>query len=411
MQAEVISIGDELLIGKTINTNAAWIGSELSNISIVVKWSQTISDNREAIRQAFDTAFERSNLIIVTGGLGPTKDDITKHVLCEYFNTELEINSEVLARIEGFFVKRKRPMLEVNIQQAALPKSCVVIHNYQGTACGMWFEKNGKVLVSLPGVPYEMQGMMKGELLARFSTYFKVKSLYHKTILTTGIGESFLAETMKDWEKRILDRGFGLAFLPSPGQVKLRITSNTGMKDKTEIDTFFEELKQTLPQHVFGQEDESLTGVTGDLLRRASKQLGTVESCTGGGLASEIISVPGASDYFRGSIVSYHEQVKTDLAHVPSETSSRFGVVSQETAEAMALGGKKQLKVDYCLATTGVAGPNDDGEIIAGTIWIALATPTGVISKKYTFGDNRERNIQMAIYAALNLLRMELLAL
>ncbi|MGV3629816.1 MAG: competence/damage-inducible protein A [Bacteroidota bacterium] len=410
MRAEIISIGDELLIGQTINTNASWIGAELAAIGIRTANGQVISDTKEAIVSAFDLAFSRSELIIVTGGLGPTKDDITKYVLCDYFQTSLEINQEVLQRIESYFANRKRPMLEVNIRQAALPASCEVIGNYLGTASGMWFEKEGKVLVSLPGVPYEMKGMMENILLDKIRRHFKVKALYHKTIHTTGIGESYLAEEMKDWEERILADGFGLAYLPSPGMVKLRISSYKGEEDSARIEAYCEELKERLPYHVFGEGEQTLSKVVGALLLRSGETLATVESCTGGGIANDLVSAPGATTYLKGGLVTYTEEMKTRLAGVPAGLIKEFGVVSQETAEAMARGGKERLGTEYCLSCTGFAGPDGgDAQNPVGTIWISLATPDEIISKKLNLGENRERNIKMTIFAALNLLRFTLL--
>jgi nicotinamide-nucleotide amidase len=410
MQAEIISIGDELLIGQTINTNASWIGAELSLIGIPVKWGIAVADDQEAILQAVDQAMNRSELVIVTGGLGPTKDDITKHTLCQYFDTTLEINAEVLQRIEAIFKNKNRPMLDVNTQQAALPKSCEVIHNFHGTASGMWFEKNGSILVSLPGVPYEMKGMMKDFLLEKFQQRFQVSALYHRTILTTGLGESYLADKMADWENRIREAGFGLAYLPSPGMVKLRITSSKGEIDAPQIDAFFEELKERMPMYVFGEENDTLNCVVGKLLKSQQKTLGTVESCTSGGLAKYITEIPGASDYFQGSLVTYSNRLKKLIANVQLDTLENFGAVSEQTVSEMAMGGLKKLGVDYCISTSGTAGP-DGGteEIPVGTIWISVASKEKVISKKLNLGDNRERNVQMTIFASLNLLRCVLL--
>lgn len=409
MKAEIISIGDELLLGQTVNTNASWLGSELALIGIRVANGQVISDSREAIMAAFDLAFDRSELIIVTGGLGPTKDDITKQVLCDYFNTSLQINPEVLERIESYFASRKRVMLEVNRMQAALPECCEVIVNQLGTASGMWFGKEGKVLISLPGVPYEMKGMMQNVLLDKIKDHFKVNSLYYKTVLTTGIGESYLAEEMKDWEERVLADGLGLAYLPSPGMVKLRLTSYKGQEDKERIEAYYEELKNRLPYYAFGEGEQNLAQIVGTLLLENDESLSTVESCTAGGIANEIVSASGASKYFKGGFVTYKEDMKIKLAGVPADTIKKYGVVSQETAEAMAKGVRERLDTDYCLSCTGLAGPEGDGEHPVGTIWIALATRQEIISKKLNLGENRERNIKMTIFAALNLLRFTLL--
>lgn len=410
MQAEIISIGDELLIGQTINTNASWIGAELAALGIAVKWVVTIADDRRAILDSIDTAMKRSRLVIVTGGLGPTKDDITKHTLCEYFETVLEINQEALERITEMFRRRNRPMLETNVQQAALPKACEVIHNFHGTASGMWFEKHGSVLVSLPGVPYEMKGLMQDTLLRRFRERFQVSSLYHRTILTTGIGESFIADKMADWENRIRAAGLGLAYLPSPGMVKLRITSARGEQDAPAIAGYFEELRQAMPYHVYGEETDTLPGVVGKLLRERGQTAGTVESCTGGGIANAVIAVAGASDYFAGGLVTYSNELKQKLAGVKAETLMSHGAVSEETVREMAEGGLKALNVDYCMAVSGVAGPDGGTETKpVGYVWISVATKEKTVARQFNFGDKREFNIQMSIFAALNLLRSVLL--
>lgn len=410
MKAEIISIGDELLIGQTINTNASWLGSELALINVKVENCQTISDKREAIIDAFDLAFKRSDLIIVTGGLGPTKDDITKHVLCEYFHTELIINQEALKRIQDFFVKKNKVMLDINNLQAALPACCEMIPNYQGTASGMWFEKDGKILISLPGVPYEMKAMMKECLLPKISKYFQVKALYHKTMLTTGIGESYLADIIKDIENQILNQNFSLAYLPSPGMVRLRITSPNGNQDKEIIDQYFYQMQSLIPDNVFGFENDSLSKIIGEKLNFIKKTIGTVESCTAGGIANEIVSIPGSSSYYQGSIVAYSYELKSKLLNVNPKTLEGFGAVSEETVKEMVLGGLKMLNTDFCIATTGIAGPGGGTEDKpVGTVWVAVASKEKIVTKCFYFGDNRERNMKMTIFAALNLLRINFL--
>lgn len=410
MQAEIISIGDELLLGQTINTNAAWIGAELSQIGIPVQFSSCIADEKEAILFSFRQALERADIVLVTGGLGPTKDDITKHVLCEYFETELEINPAVLERITAFFTQRGREMLEVNRLQAALPKKALIFENNHGTASGMGFEQNGKILISMPGVPYEMKGLMKDSILAYLHQKFQTKSVYHKTILTTGIGESFLAEKMADWENRIRAAELSLAYLPSPGLVKLRITSSKGESDAGLINSFFQEINKELPQFVYGYESDSLSEVVGELLRMQGKTVGTVESCTGGGIGNYIVQTPGSSAYFEGGIISYSNRLKMEMVGVSEQTLERFGAVSEETVREMAHFGREKLSVDYGVAVSGIAGPEGGSEEKpVGTVWIAVASEHKVITKKYNFGLHRERTIQMTIFAALNLLRCSLL--
>lgn len=412
MRAELLSIGDELLIGQTINTNASWLGQECSRLGIRVVQVTTISDDKQLIKNAIDQAFERADLILVTGGLGPTKDDITKHTLCEYFNTELEIHLPTLQRIEHFFAQRNRPMLETNIRQAELPKACTILENKNGTADGMWFEKDGKILVSMPGVPYEMKGIMSDEVFPRIMEKFDLKALYHKTILTQGIGESFLADQIQDWENDVRSKGLGLAYLPSPGMVKLRLTSYEGESRANEIDDLFQHLKDRFPNYIYGEEQDTLQLVLGQLLRSKGLTIGTVESCTGGSLAQSLVSVSGASDYFKGGIISYTNELKKQLVHVSQDNLTNFGAVSREVVEEMAKNGRKELDVDICISTSGVAGP-DGGSVEkpVGTVWIGIATKEKVFSKKFHFGDHRERNILMTVLTALNLVRCEILGI
>ena len=410
MRADILSIGDELLIGQTINTNASWLGKELSSRGIRIMQTTAIPDDKDLIKKAIDEALTRSELVVITGGLGPTKDDITKYTLCEYFDTELEIHLPTLVKIENYFSQRNRPMLEVNIKQAELPKSCEILNNDYGTAAGMWFEKNGKIVISLPGVPYEMKGIMMEEAIPRLKERFEMKSLYHVTMMTQGIGESFLAEYIKDWEDKVRSSGLGLAYLPSPGMVKLRLTSYEGEERQAEIDQLFKEVENLLPQHVYSYGDVSLTKVLGDILRQKGMTIGTAESCTGGALAAELVSIPGSSDYFSGGILTYSNKLKQDLAEVKEADLIQFGAVSREVVEQMALNGLKKLGVDVCISTSGVAGPTGGSdEKPVGTVWIAIALKNRVVSRIFRFGDNRERNIQMTVLSALNFARCEIL--
>src|SRR5574343_24045 len=410
MRAEILSIGDELLIGQTVNTNASWLGQECSKLGIRIVHVTTISDEKQLIKDAVNDAFSRADLVLVTGGLGPTKDDITKYTLCEYFDSELEIHLPTLQRIEAFFSKRNRPMLEVNIRQAELPKKCTILENVNGTAAGMWFEKDGKILISMPGVPYEMKGIMIDQAFPRLKEKFALKALYHKTLMTQGIGESFLADQIQDWENEVREKGLGLAYLPSPGMVKLRLTSYEGESRAEEIDTYFKQLEERFPNYVYGKEDETIQLVLGRLLREKKMTIGTVESCTGGSLAQTLVSVPGASDYFQGSFLTYTNELKNRLVDVSKHDLDTAGAVSREVVEQMAKNGREKLGVDICVSTSGVAGP-DGGteELPVGTIWIGIATKDKVSAKKFQFGDHRERNIQMTVLTALNLVRCEIL--
>jgi nicotinamide-nucleotide amidase len=410
MNVIVISIGDELLIGQTVNTNASWIGQEISKIGGNILEGLTISDKAQEILTTVEYSINKADVIIITGGLGPTKDDITKHTLASYFDTELEIHQPTLDKITAYFSMRKRPMLESNIQQAALPKDCTILSNNYGTAAGMWFEKNGKIVISLPGVPYEMKGIMSEEVFPRMKERFQLNSMYHKTILTQGIGESFLAEQLTEWENRVRAEGFGLAYLPSPGIVKLRISSPNGEQDKTIIEDYLSEVKNTLPEAVFGYENENLPEIIGKLLRENNLKIGTVESCTSGLLANQIVSVSGASDYFEGSLLTYSYKLKEEVLGISNSTLVENGAVSEIVAIEMAEKGLEKLDVDICLSTTGIAGPlggTDDKPV--GLVWIGLATKNGVKARKFQFGDNRERNLQMTVLSSLNWLRYELI--
>jgi nicotinamide-nucleotide amidase len=410
MNVIVISIGDELLIGQTVNTNASWIGQEISKIGGNILEGLTISDKAQEILTTVEYSINKADVIIITGGLGPTKDDITKHTLASYFDTELEIHQPTLDKITAYFSMRKRPMLESNIQQAALPKDCTILSNNYGTAAGMWFEKNGKIVISLPGVPYEMKGIMSEEVFPRMKERFQLNSMYHKTILTQGIGESFLAEQLTEWENRVRAEGFGLAYLPSPGIVKLRISSPNGEQDKAIIEDYLSEVKNTLPEAVFGYENENLPEIIGKLLRENNLKIGTVESCTSGLLANQIVSVSGASDYFEGSLLTYSYKLKEEVLGISNSTLLENGAVSEIVALQMAEKGLEKLDVDICLSTTGIAGPlggTDDKPV--GLVWIGLATKNGVKARKFQFGDNRERNLQMTVLSALNWLRYELI--
>lgn len=411
MRAEIISIGDELLIGQTINTNASWMGQQLSSMGIRVVQVTTISDDEELIRVALDQALSRAELIFVTGGLGPTKDDITKYTLASYFNTDLVMHEPTRERIEAFFKSRNRPMLEVNIKQAELPRNCTILPNDCGTAAGMWFDHEGKVIISMPGVPYEMKGIMEHYALPKIKEQFNLKAMYHRTLLTQGIGESFLADELTDWENRLRASGLSLAYLPSPGMVKLRITSFEGESRKDELEAYFEEVIARFPKHVFGRENDTLSEVVGNLLLEQHATVGTVESCTGGAIAQALVQTPGSSAYFQGGYLTYSYALKQQLVQVDARTLESYGAVSQEVVEQMALNGRKNLGVDYCVAASGIAGPDGgmEGKPV-GTVWIAVAHPNGVVAKRFQFGDNRGRNIQMSVLTALNLLRCQLVS-
>ena len=412
MLAEIITIGDELLIGQTIDTNGSWIGEKLNSIGLQVSHITSIQDKREQILNALKLASERSNLVIVTGGLGPTNDDITKHTLCEYFESDLTLNTDILKKIEDYFKSKNLEMLKVNKDQALLPHNCLVLENIRGTASGMWFEKKGVVYISLPGVPYEMKGIMNENGLSRIIERFSKGKVVNKTVKTHGLGESYLAEIIKKWEQDLVEDNVSLAYLPSPGIVKLRLTA-IGENEQLlldKIENYIDQLIQLIPDYIFGFENDSLESVVGDLLRNKQQTLSLAESCTGGNISKMITSVSGCSDYFKGSVIAYSNEIKHRMLLVENEKIEFYGAVSREVVEQMALGLAKKFNTDYGLATSGIAGPTGGTkEKPVGTVWIAVANAEKVISKKFNFGNSRERNITISSLAALNMLRLELL--
>lgn len=415
MKAEIITIGDEILIGQTIDTNSAWLAEHLHPLGIRVNRIVTITDTRDAIREAAEEAFKRADLVLMTGGLGPTRDDITKETLAEFFETELERNQEVLKGIEDFFRSRDRPVLEVNRAQADLPKGAVILKNTRGTAQGMWFDQNGKVLISMPGVPYEMKGIMNDGGFDMLRKRFKTPKIIHKTVLTLGIGESFLADVMSDWETALRNEGLALAYLPSPGLVRLRLSgfadNGTFEAVSARIDHYIKELRRRMPQHVFGFEKETIAEVTGRLLRERGATLSVAESCTGGYVAHLLTLVPGASDYFKGGVTAYANSAKTELLGVPADLIGRHGAVSEPVVRAMAEGARKRFNTTYALATSGVAGP-DGGtpEKPVGTVWMAVAGPETTVAQCLKMGRSRKGNISVSGLMALNWLRNEILS-
>jgi nicotinamide-nucleotide amidase len=410
MKIELINIGDELLIGQTVNTNASWLGSFFAERGVRIYKTTVITDEREDILNQIQAASERSDVVIITGGLGPTKDDITKKTLADLFNSPMVMNEDMLAKNTAYFARSGRPMLQINIDQALVPACCEVLINENGTAPGMLF-RNGKTLIfSLPGVPYEMKAFIENQVFPILQNEFEITDIYHESIMTTGRGESFLADKIEDWENRMRGDGLSLAYLPSPGIVRLRVSSYKGQKEQQKVKTYLTELIDLLGDDYYGREGETLSSVVGKYLSQLGMTLSTVESCTSGSLASEIVKTSGASKYYEGSLLTYSYAMKTQLAGVAPEIYEKHGAVSQECVEAMALGGKGRLQSDFCLATSGIAGP-DGGtpEKPVGTVWIALAHHNGVVSKLFHFPGNRERNIHMSVLAALNMLRLHLI--
>jgi len=410
--AEIISIGDELLIGQVVNTNASWISEQLNLAGIKVHQVSTISDNREHILTALKEAEKRVDIILITGGLGPTKDDITKETLCEYFDTHLIFSETVFSDIVKLFGKRGLTISSPNRKQAEIPEACTPVTNYHGSAAGMWFEKAGKVFVSLPGVPFEMKPMISEYIIPEIQKRYKAKAIVHKTVLTQGIGESWLAQKIEAWEDR-LPENIKLAYLPQPGIVRLRLTASGKNKKELE-DQVGGEIKKMLkiiPKYFFGYDKDQLFELVGELLRKKNQSLSTAESCTGGYIAHLITSVAGSSDYFKGSVVAYANKVKQEVLEVKEQSLIDFGAVSEEVVKQMADGARNKFQTDYAIATSGIAGPGGGTkEKPVGTTWIAIATPGKTIVQHFLFGEHRERNIRKTALTALNMLRKELLS-
>lgn len=411
MQAEVITIGDEILIGQIVDTNSAWIGEQLNLNGIKLHQITSISDDEEHIYHALDSVHSKTSLVLITGGLGPTKDDITKTTLAKYFKTELEFHQPTYDHIKKLFARFNLEVTDTNRAQAYLPSSCTIIPNNNGTAPAMWFERDGVVFVSMPGVPYEMKGIVENEIIPRVKKHFRTPNIIHRTVLTQGIGESFLADKIKDWEDSLVAEEIKLAYLPSPGVVRLRL-SISGESEEVllgRINGKIRELQKLIPQHIYGYDKELMEEIVGRLLVEQGKTLATAESCTGGMIAQKITSVPGSSVYYMGSLVTYSYQSKVDMLGVKQETLDKYGAVSEQTVLEMVTAVKERFNTDYALSTSGIAGPTGGTpEKPVGTVWIAIATPSGVKAKKFLFGDNRERNTKRSTLAAMEMLRREL---
>ncbi len=412
MIAEIISIGDELLVGQVVNTNSTWIARQLNEIGIPVVQISAIADDATAIKTALDEAFSRADVILVTGGLGPTKDDITKHTLCEYFSTNLVFHQPSFENIERLFTLRGAKIIEVNRRQAEIPANCTPFLNQYGTAPGMWFKKDNKVLVSLPGVPFEMEAMMEKDVLPRLAGGINDRIVVHKTILTQGIGESALAELIEAWEVN-LPGNMKLAYLPQPGIVRLRLTAYGESKEKTlqEVEQQVSSLRKLIPDLIFGYGNDTLEEVTGRLLKEKNLTLSTAESCTGGYLSHLVTSVPGSSDYYTGSVIAYSNRIKEEMLGVSGKTLEEFGAVSEQVVREMAEGARKRFDTDFAVSISGIAGP-DGGTVEkpVGTVWIAVASKNRTVARKFSFGEHRGRNIRRAALAGLNMLRVEVIS-
>ena len=412
MQAEIITIGDEILIGQILDSNSKWIAEELNKIGVSVYQITSIQDDKDHILKALKEAQLNCDIVIVTGGLGPTKDDITKLTLAEYFSDTLIFNEEIAAHIKALFAKSNYPFTEVNKNQALVPSKCIAFKNELGTAPGMWFHENNKVVVSLAGVPYEMKGLMTNSVLPKLVETYHLPFIVHKTIQTYGMGESMLAEKIEDWETN-LPNFISLAYLPSFGKVRLRLTAKGSKKEILEeaIAKNVVILQKLIGDIIVGyEENESLEAVIGKLLKEKKSTLATAESCTGGNIAKMITSIPGSSNYFVGSVVAYQAAIKIKELQVAEALITNYSVVSSQVAEAMAKGIQQKFKTDYAIATTGNAGPTTDlTDKTVGVVYIAIATPTGVFSEEFSFGKPREKVIERTSNKALELLRKEIL--
>ena len=411
MNSEIITIGDELLIGQVIDTNSAWIGQELSKIGVKVLQKNSIGDTREAILDALYKASKQSSIVILTGGLGPTKDDITKHTLCEFFQTQLVQNEKVLKWVISIFTMRNLPMLESNNQQAMVPENCEVLWNKNGTAPGMWFKVKDVIYISLPGVPFEMKTIFTEEVIPKLLQQFQFPTILHKTILTCNIGESFLAKRIENLENELPEH-IKLAYLPSVGMVRLRFSAfgNNLTILENELTSIIEKLYKLIGNYIYGEGDDNLAEVLGKLLLQSKKSLATAESCSGGYIAHQITSIPGSSAYFKGAIISYDNAVKIEQLNVPENIIESFGAVSEACVSTMANNVRKLLKTDYAIATSGVAGPGGGTpEKPVGTVWIAVSSEKETKATVFNFGDNRERTIQRTAIQGLDMLRKLLL--
>jgi nicotinamide-nucleotide amidase len=412
VQASIITIGDELLIGQTVDTNSAFIAQELNKLGIWVKRRIAIGDKREDILDALGTESKECKIVIITGGLGPTADDITKPTLCEFFDAKLVVDEGALENVKYIFTRINRPLIERNLKQAEVPDKCIVLPNLRGTAPGMWFEKEGIVYASLPGVPHEMEGLLINSVLPKLKEHFQMPAIVHKTLFTAGKGESEIAELLVEFENN-LPVHVKLAYLPSYGMVKLRLTGkgNEQHQLEEEISALANGLKSIVKEWLVAEEDISLQEALNKLLKQENKTLATAESCTGGFIAHLITSIPGSSAIFNGGVISYANEVKVSVLGVKRNTLEQFGAVSEQTVIEMAEGVTRQMNTTYGLATSGIMGP-DGGtpEKPVGTVWIAVTNGSLTKTQKFQFRFDRKRNIQLTANAALNMMRLFILA-
>jgi nicotinamide-nucleotide amidase len=411
VRAEIITIGDEILYGQILDTNTQWISFELDKLGIKTVRKSSVGDSEEEITAIFNEAKSRADVVFITGGLGPTKDDLTKKVLADYFHCDLEMNEEALKDVTEFFLKRGRELTDINRGQALLPTKALFIPNKQGTAPCMWFDEFGVIWISMPGVPFEMKAIMEHEVIPKLITHFKSPIIYHKVIKTIGIGESYLSDLIQDWELSLPEH-IKLAYLPSLGIVKLRLTAFGEDLDwlKSEVDEQINNLLPQIKSYVFGYDKDEISDVVGQLLVNQKATIALAESCTGGHLAHQFTQVAGSSEYFVGGVISYSNDIKRNFLNVPKSILINDGAVSEACVTTMAQGIREKFNVSYGLATSGIAGPSGGSiEKPVGTVWIALAYPGGVITRKLQLGGNRLQNIYMTSLNSLNLIRRFLL--
>lgn len=413
MKAAIVTIGDEILIGQIVDTNSEFIAKSLDKIGIETHEMLSISDDRQHILDTFALLQNKVEVVVITGGLGPTKDDITKHTLCEYFEDTLVRNAEVENHVIDLIERALgRVASQINKDQALVPSKCTVLYNQVGTAPGMWIKKENTVFISLPGVPYEMKYLIENQVIPKLVREYQRPYIVHKTILTYGQGESHVAERIEDWENQ-LPQCIKLAYLPSPGRVRLRLTARGEDKEQLEeaIATNVKSLDAIIHDIIVGfEEDATIEVVLGKMLKENGKTIATAESCTGGKIAQLVASVPGASAYFKGSVVAYATEVKSKVLGISDAFIAEHSVVSKEVASAMALSVQKMMQTDYAIATTGNAGPTKgDGDAEVGTVCIALATPNSVLVEEFNFGQPREKVIDRAVIKSLEMLQKEIL--
>ena len=406
----IITIGDELLIGQVVDTNSAYIAQEMNKIGVWIRQRIAVGDVKEDIKKALDEESKHSDIIILTGGLGPTADDITKPVLCEYFGAQMIVNEQVLDHVRYLFEKvyrRPGPLLDVNIKQAEVPNVCSVLHNERGTAPGMWFESKGKVFVSLPGVPHEMKGLMQEKVIPKLKEHFTMPAIVHQVIFTAGVGESMLADRIKDWEAA-LPKHIKLAYLPNYGMVRLRMTATGDDKNKLEeeIESQLKQLKPLIADWYVIDNDLTMQQVVGKMLKERKQTTSSAESCTGGYIAHLLTLDAGASSNYKGTVVCYDNQVKIDVLKVDKKDIDELGAVSEPVVIQMVKGALEVLKTDYAIATSGIMGPDGGSEKKpVGMVWVAVGNKDKIVTKEFQFRFDRVRNIELTAMNALNMLR------